>query len=70
MNDVDQYAFDQAKQLGKITSPELSNWKCEMFGLGYQFVIYPIKGNVPNRFWRWMQYICFGNKWIEMEKPQ
>jgi hypothetical protein len=25
----------------------------------------PLKGNVPNWFWRKMHYICFGVKWVK-----
>lgn len=46
-------------------TPESSGWKCEMFGLGNQLVLMPNKGKVPNFFWRWTQYIIFGNKWIK-----
>ena len=45
-----------------------SKWKCYLFGLGEQFVLNPLKGKVPNFFWRWMQYICFGNKWFKEEE--
>lgn len=44
--------------------PEMSEWNCELFGMGDAIVVNPAKGNVPNRFWRWMQFICFGNRWV------
>lgn len=25
----------------------------------------PAKGKEPNFFWRWMQFICFGNRWVK-----
>jgi hypothetical protein len=25
----------------------------------------PLKGKEPNWFWRKMQYLCFGNKWVK-----
>ena len=40
-----------------------SGWKCELFGGSGGVTWFPYKGQVPNRFWRFMQYICFGNKW-------
>lgn len=46
-----------------------SKWKCYLFG-GTKFQGYmwrPLEGQEPNAFWRWMQYICFGNRW---EKDQ
>lgn len=44
--------------------PELSEWRCELFGTGpHGITLRPIKGREPNRFWRWMQYLCFGNRW-------
>lgn len=46
--------------------PEPSGWKCEMFGMGGSLVMLPKKGDVPNAFWRWMQRICFGNKWSKL----
>ena len=45
--------------------PELSDWKCYMFGMEDGFVLHPIKDKVPNRFWRWMQFMCFGNRWVK-----
>lgn len=48
-----------------IGHPPMSDWECEMFGCGRAIVLNPQEGQVPNAFWRFMQYICFGNKWIE-----
>lgn len=45
--------------------PKQPEWKVELFGMGERFVLFPAKGHVPNFFWRWMQYICFGNKWTK-----
>jgi hypothetical protein len=39
------------------------DWDCELFGIGKAVVIRT--KNPPNRFWRWMQYLCFGNRWIK-----
>lgn len=42
-----------------------SKWKCELFGMGNSVVVFPAEGDVPNWFWRKMQYLFFGNKWIK-----
>ena len=45
---------------------ELSEWKCEMFGFGSRGMVWrPVKGKEPNWFWRWMQYLVLGNKWVK-----
>lgn len=45
---------------------ELSDWCCHLFGSDGRTGISwrPLKGKEPNRFWRWMQFICFGNRWV------
>lgn len=46
--------------------PELSDYQCFMFGGGRDGLVYrPRKENTPNWFWRKMQYICFGNRWVK-----
>lgn len=52
--------------------PELSNWSCLLFGaeFGHGIVWTQRKGKEPNRFWRWMQYICFGNRWYKEKKEE
>ena len=47
---------------------EQSGWEMELFGMGRTVVVTPAKGDLPNRFWRLMQYIWFGNKWIKLPK--
>lgn len=43
---------------------EWSEWYCELFGAGPTGIsLNPRKGEEPNFFWRFMQYVCFGNKW-------
>ena len=44
-----------------------SEWKCCLFGgNGYDGIVWvPKLGNEPNWFWRLMQYLIFGNKWIK-----
>jgi len=50
---------------GKSIVVEQSEWSCELFGCGTALVLRPTKENEPNAFWRWMQYICFGNRWVK-----
>lgn len=54
----------------EIDIPKWSKWECHLFGsypLG-GISWRPQKGGVPNRFWRTMQYLIFGNKWIKDKK--
>ena len=49
-----------------INTIEYSDWECALFGGGFNgggFVWVPNKGCVPNRFWRLMQFLVFGNEW-------
>lgn len=48
----------------KIREPlEVSTeWECQLFGAG--LVLTPLKDSVPNLFWRKMQYLMVGNKWV------
>lgn len=52
-----------------IYIPELSNWECCLFGGSFNDGIHwvPIKGKVPNWFWRLMQYLILGNKWVKIK---
>ena len=46
--------------------PEPSKWKCYLYGNrpgGMGLVYIPQKGNVPNRFVRFMMRICFDCYW-------
>jgi hypothetical protein len=47
-------------------NPPVSKWKCEMFGSN-NFIWRPLEGQEPNWFWRWMQYLAFGNRWSKDE---
>lgn len=43
---------------------EWSDWECQLFGgTTHGLVWRPVKGDEPNWFWRWMQFIAFGNRW-------
>lgn len=48
---------------------EPSEWVGVLFGGNFQngMIWRPEKGKHPNWFWRWMQYICFGNRWIKIK---
>ena len=49
-----------------LNNPEPSEWSCELFGCNnYGLVLRPQKGHEPNWFWRKMQYLILGNKWIK-----
>lgn len=50
---------------GKLELPELSNWECHCFGSHTGLIVTPLKDEVPNWFWRKMQYLVFGNRWIK-----
>lgn len=41
-----------------------SDWDCHCFG-GSGIKWNPPKGQVPNWFWRKMQYLILGNKWVK-----
>ena len=45
--------------------PEPSEWKCELFGSAGGITLHPPKGKVPNWFWRKMQYLILGNRWVK-----
>jgi hypothetical protein len=48
---------------------ETSRWRCHMFG-GHVggFIWRPYVGEVPNWFWRKMQFLCFGNRWEKVDE--
>lgn len=53
----------------KLNIPEQSGWKCYMFGNpvgGVGMVYCPSKGDVPNRFVRWMMKVCFACIWVKV----
>lgn len=48
--------------------PKLSNWTCYMFGNrpgGVGIAYTPQEGRVPNRFVRFMMYLCFDCMWVK-----
>lgn len=49
-----------------LSAPELSDWKCYLFGGNDNGIVWrPYEGTVPCRFWRLMQYLCLGNRWVK-----
>jgi len=68
MNDpINWVAFDVPGW--SLGLPKLSTtWQCELFGAGPNgMILTPNEGSEPNWFWRQMQYLCFGNKWVRKE---
>lgn len=49
-----------------INLPEFSEWQCHLFGstAGNGITLRPLKGKEPNCFWRLMQFLVFGNRWV------
>ena len=69
--DVSLYVSDESNCAGfKTVLPKPStNWHCQLFGGGPTgMILIPPEGKEPIWFWRWMQYVCFGNKWVR-KKP-
>ena len=70
---------DFMAEAAKILSPEKkvllpdndyrpSGWTCCLFGSPAPdegIAYYPLMGNVPNRFIRWMMKICLGCTWVK-----
>ena len=54
----------QNEKITLISNPELSEWKCYLFGTDNHILV-PKKENEPNWFWRKMQYFILGNKWVK-----
>jgi hypothetical protein len=50
-----------------LTTFEKSEWKCYLFGTrdGSGIVWQPNKGGEPNWFWRKMQFLILGNRWVK-----
>lgn len=63
---MDEYKLTNLRMLNL---PELSDWQCYTFGMGKMGICFrPLKGKEPNWFWRKMQYLVFGNKWVKATK--
>tara|TARA_B100001939_G_C16918585_1_gene608156 strand:- start:1531 stop:1749 length:219 start_codon:yes stop_codon:yes gene_type:complete len=62
------YDFEYQKGTFILDVPEQSKWTCYMFGnrpggMGLSYI--PNKGEVPNRFVRFMMRICFDCYWVK-----
>lgn len=62
-------ALVSADDTNRLILPEQSDYECELFGAGRMgIVIRPLKGQEPNWFWRWMQFLILGNRWKKISK--
>ena len=52
------------KIIPEVVTPNYT-WECYLFGLKSTITVFVVKP--PCLFWRWMQYLCFGNKWTREE---
>jgi hypothetical protein len=62
------YKFEYKPQC--IGLPEQSEWTCYLFGNrpgGHGLAYIPQKGQVPNRFVRFMMRICFDCYWVKKD---
>lgn len=57
-------AEDQITTINLYNKVE-SNWKCYLFGSCNAIIWIPAEGEEPCWFWRKMQYLCFGHKWVK-----
>jgi hypothetical protein len=48
-----------------LDAPEHGEWVCHLFGSNGGITLVPRKDQVPNWFWRKMQYLILGNKWVK-----
>ena len=52
-----------------ITPPARSDWECELYGMGRAVVWNPAKDQkIPNWFWRKMQFLILGHRWVRRKK--
>ena len=70
MNNNPTYAFDVSHlEDWRIQTPKTSDWVCYLFSSGVGAICYrPPKGEEPNWFWRKMQYLVLGHRWVK--EPQ
>lgn len=54
----------QAAFFAKLGIPEMSDWKCYLFGSS-TLTFRPLKGNEPNAWWRFWQWALLGNRWVQ-----
>ncbi len=63
---------DSASYTIATKSVEFSQWECYLFGNSPDrndgILLQPAKGNVPNRFVRWMMKVCLGCTWVKVKR--
>ena len=63
---LETYAIKDAKKYTLAGQFEPSEWECELYGMGRAYVLQPRKGQkIPNWFWRKMQFLILGNRWVK-----
>ena len=63
----------EPEELALYFEPVASDWKCYMFGNnpgGSGMIYYPSKGQVPNRFVRFMMKVCFDCLWVKEDNNE
>ena len=63
--DLDVYRKAKMNNLPSPDDESQDEWHCDLFGTGEAMQLWPAKGKVPNWFWRRMQYLVLGNKWVQ-----
>ena len=53
---------------GYLPPPKPSNWRCRLTPGPHGLILQPTEDNVPNAFHRWMQRICFGFCWEQIDQ--
>lgn len=73
-SDSNKLAISNAKFCTKnphffMKFPEKSPWRCYLFGSADcgGIIWQPDLGGEPNWFWRKMQFLVFGNRWVKDE---
>jgi len=63
--DLQEYILN-GEDLYIVQPPELSDWKCHLFGSQGDGITYvPAEGCVPNFFTRWLMKVCFACTWVK-----
>jgi len=52
--------------ISAVCNPKYT-WECILFGLDNSVVLQRTEEQVPNWFWRQMQYLILGNKWRKLK---
>lgn len=54
--------FTTRSFMNLVEIPEPSEWQCHLLP---NYILQPVKGTEPNWFWRKMQYLAFGFRWVK-----